>query len=212
MKSSWTYLAERYHLSDQILTALQHYVKILQQESQKYNLTTIQEEGDVIAYHLADALEVEKIIDMHAVSSFVDVGSGAGIPGLVLKIAYPSCSAILLEVLSKRRTFLQLVVDELQLSQVTIDERDWRTFLRTSHEKVQLVCARASLASAELLRMFQPSSPYRHAQLVYWASAQWQPTPREQEFLIKTHTYTVGDRTRVLAVFGEKNNKEESNV
>jgi len=204
MKSTWTGLIERYELSSSVVMSLQRYVQILQQEAQKYNLTAILNERDIIEYHLADSLEIAAFIAMNKISCLVDVGSGAGFPGLVIKIVYPHMCVILLEVIGKRRNFLQKVVDELHLEQVVIDERDWRTFLRTSHEPLQVVCARASLAPAELLRMFQPSSPYRHAQLVYWASEQWKPTERESEFLQRTHIYTVGNRKRVLALFSEQ--------
>jgi len=201
MNSQWGLLAERYHLSQHMMQQMIHYVTMLQQAAQQYNLTAIVEESDIIEYHIADSLELGNCIDMQKVNMLVDVGSGAGFPGLPLKIAYSTCTVLLLEVLAKRRVFLQQVVDALLLASVMIDERDWRTFLRTSQEQVQVICARASLKPSELLRMFQPSSPYRSAQLVYWASEQWQPTVQEEKYIQKIHEYTVGNRTRKLVVF-----------
>lgn len=138
------------------------------------------------------------IEQMHAIA---DVGTGAGFPGLALKIKYPHLQVILIEVLQKRINFLQSVIDDLQLTNISIYSHDWRTFLRKTDYKLDLICSRASLHPAELLRMFQPSSPYKNALLAYWASIEWQPEGKEAAHILKTCEYHVKDRTRKYVIF-----------
>lgn len=142
--------------------------------------------------------EITPIDQMRAIA---DVGTGAGFPGLALKIKYPHLQVILIEVLQKRINFLQSVIDDLQLTNISIYSHDWRTFLRKTDHKLDLICSRASLHPAELLRMFQPSSPYKNALLAYWASQEWEPTEKEQAHIFKTCEYQVKDRTRKYVIF-----------
>jgi 16S rRNA (guanine527-N7)-methyltransferase len=197
----WKWLTERYALTAEQQCLFERYATLLQERSEHCNLTALQTISDIVPYHFADSLEVTRCVDFPTIRSYVDVGTGAGFPGIPLNICYPEINALLLEVLKKRRVFLQDLIAALSLRHITIFEQDWRTWLRTTRYEVDLICARASLAPAELLRMFQPASPYRTARLAYWASDQWEPSPREQELIRTIHRYTVGDRTRKIVIF-----------
>ena len=76
-------------LTDNQLNQLEEYYKILVEENNKYNLTSITNKEDVYLKHFYDSLTISKIIDLDN-QSICDVGTGAGFPGLVLKIAYPN--------------------------------------------------------------------------------------------------------------------------
>lgn len=191
-------LQEKYALSEDKIAQLIRYAELLSQVP--YNVTAIHDVSEVINYHFADSLELGKAINL-TTQTIIDVGSGGGFPGIPIKIAYPNCTVILIEVIRKKREFLEHVIDSLQLENICIVEQDWRTFLRKNHESADIVCSRASLSLNELFRMFQPSSSYKNAQLVYWASEKWEPSSKERALLRKEHTYTVGNRNRKLIFF-----------
>jgi 16S rRNA G527 N7-methylase RsmG len=108
---------------------------------------------------------------------------------------------LLIEVNQKKASFLRTVIATLGLSNIDVYTQDWRTFLRTTHYDVDLFLARASLQPAELMRIFMPSSLYKKATLVYWASDQWQAVASEKKYLNNSIAYTVGNKSRKLIFF-----------
>ncbi len=199
---SW--FAERYCLGHEQILQFERYGQLLLDAAS--NVTALQDPYDILYYHFADSLEGMYGWDMGLLTALVDVGSGGGFPGIPLAIKYPHLSIILLEVVGKKRHFLQNVIDTLGLTNVVVDGRDWRTFLRTADGVVDLFCARASLVPEELLRMYRPGSRYRTAHLLYWASEQWSPSAVETGYCQGMHTYTVGNRKRKLILFHDRLN------
>ena len=94
------------------------YYELLVEWNEKMNLTAITEYGDVMKKHFIDSLSIVKAIDPKSISYMIDVGTGAGFPGLALKIAFPEIKVTLLDSLNKRITFLNAVIDELKLKDV----------------------------------------------------------------------------------------------
>jgi 16S rRNA (guanine(527)-N(7))-methyltransferase RsmG len=179
----------------------EQYLSLLLEWNEKINLTRITDFPSIIAYHFQDSLRIADCIDFNTIQGAADVGTGAGFPGIPLCIKFPALRMTLLEVIEKKAEFLQCVIDELGLSNCTVNTLDWRTFLRQSSDPVELFMARASLQPEELVRMFKPSSAYKDGQLVYWASKRWQPSSPEKPFLVKLSEYRVGDQQRVYAFF-----------
>ncbi len=167
-----------------------------------HNITAITDLASVITDHFDDSLALRTFIDCSSLQGLGDIGTGAGFPGLPLKLIYTDLPLVLIEVNAKKRAFLQSLVDEFDLKDVTITELDWRTFLRKTDYNVDLFCARASLKPEELIRVFKPTSPYNKARLVYWASHSWQPSLRVRPYVRKTHSYMVGDKKRILVLLG----------
>jgi len=200
-EKQWFLLQERYQLNALQLQKFMQFAALLQHESALYNLTKITAIPDIITYHFTDSLAIGAMLSMSAVRSCIDVGSGAGFPGVPLAIAYPDCMVGLLEVTEKRQQFLRQVIELVVLPQVHVMPYDWRTWLRITTEPVDLVVARASVHTEELVRMFQPSSIQRHSKCVYWASDNWLPSPKEERYVQQIHAYTVGDKKRKLVLF-----------
>jgi 16S rRNA (guanine527-N7)-methyltransferase len=91
---------------------------LLLEWNRRFNLTAIEEPDAVIDKHFLDSLSCATVLDLTPVGRLVDVGTGAGFPGLVLKIAYPQLEVLLLDSVEKRLRFLDRVATTLHLSGV----------------------------------------------------------------------------------------------
>lgn len=107
-------IAAGFPLSTGQLKSFSTYADLLLEWNQKMNLTAITDPFDVAVKHFADSLYGLHFINENA--SIIDVGTGAGFPGIPLKIARPSLSLTLLDSLNKRLTFLDTVVSQLNLT------------------------------------------------------------------------------------------------
>lgn len=94
------------------------YYEMLIEWNQVMNLTAITEYDDVMKKHFIDSISLCKAYDVSREISCIDVGTGAGFPGLALKIAYPNMQVTLLDSLNKRIQFLNAVIDKLGLAGV----------------------------------------------------------------------------------------------
>jgi 16S rRNA (guanine527-N7)-methyltransferase len=103
------------------LRAFQIYNRELIAWNQRVNLTRIVEPEEITVKHFLDSLSVYQALpDLPQNFSIIDVGTGAGFPGLPLKIALPNIQLTLLEATTKKTKFLQHIVDTLQLNEVTV--------------------------------------------------------------------------------------------
>lgn len=104
-------------LDDSMISAFLEYKSILLEWNKKINLTAIEDDRDVIIKHFVDSLSIMPFLkDAHRI---VDVGTGAGFPGIPLKIAQPSLEVVLLDSLEKRIGFLNTVISALQLKGIS---------------------------------------------------------------------------------------------
>ncbi len=188
-------------LAEEVVARLEQFVRLLLDWNKKMNLTAITDEREIAFYHILDSLAVADYIKSSKIASLADIGSGGGLPGIPLKILFPNLSVTLIEVNQKKASFLHYVTQELGLQDTHVCTDDWRTFLRTSTHPIDLFCARASLAMPELLRVFKPSSTYRQATLVYWASRHWQADEHAAPYVQRVQDYRVGDKQRKLIFF-----------
>jgi 16S rRNA (guanine527-N7)-methyltransferase len=177
-----------------------YYLQLLQEYNRSINLTAINEPEHVIPYHFQDSLALGHCIDMQSIRAIADVGTGAGFPGIPLKIRYPELQVLLIEVNKKKIEFLEHVIVELGLSYIQLYTSDWRTFLRNTDFALDLIVSRA-LQLDELMRMFKPSCMYKQSTLVYWAAHDWQPAENNAVFIQRICPYVVGTRKRKLVFF-----------
>ena len=109
-------LSEFYKLSDKQENQFEKYLRLLVEWNEKVTLTAITEHDDIILKHFVDSLTIEKYINNGA--SVIDVGTGAGFPGIPLKIYNESLDVTLLDSLNKRINFLNEVIKELDLEKI----------------------------------------------------------------------------------------------
>lgn len=111
--------ASEINCTDVQLEQLIKYYDMLIEKNKVMNLTAITEFDEFAVKHFSDCLSIKRIIDLQG-ESIIDVGTGAGFPGIPLKIVYPDIKLTLLDSLNKRLVFLSDVVEELQLKNVSI--------------------------------------------------------------------------------------------
>ena len=102
-------------LSEEQINQFIRYYEMLVEKNKVMNLTAITEFDEVIEKHFLDSLSLIKVYDLTKEVSVLDMGTGAGFPGIPLKIAFPELKVTLVDSLNKRILFLQEVIDTLQL-------------------------------------------------------------------------------------------------
>lgn len=102
-------------LTDKQIEQFLIYYELLTEWNSFMNLTAITEYEDVLKKHFVDSVSLIQAVDVRKELTLIDVGTGAGFPGLVLKIAYPELKVTLLDSLQKRIQFLDAVIEKLGL-------------------------------------------------------------------------------------------------
>ncbi len=137
------------------LKQLDTYYHLLVEENKKYNLTAITEESNVYLKHFYDSLTILKSISLTD-QYICDIGTGAGFPGMVLKIMFPNIKLDLLDATTKKCTFLNIVVSQLNLKNVRIINARCEDYAKEVREKYDLVTSRAVAPLKHLLEYSIP--------------------------------------------------------
>ena len=130
-------------INDEKLFQLQKYYELLVSWNKKINLTSITEKKDVYLKHFYDILTITQIIDLNYEESLCDIGTGAGFPGIVLKIFFPHLKVTLVESLNKRVIFLKEVIQTLQLKDIEVICERAEDYAKRIRDKFDVVTSRA---------------------------------------------------------------------
>ena len=130
-------------ITDNQLEKLNEYYEMLIEWNNKINLTRIIEKDEVYLKHFYDSLTLKKVIDLKKDYNICDIGTGAGFPGIVLKIIFPNLKITLVDSLNKRINFLNEVIKELKLTDIETVHARAEDYAKENREKFDIVTSRA---------------------------------------------------------------------
>lgn len=105
-------------LTEEKLEKLNKFYNLLIEWNKKINLTRIEEEEEVYLKHFYDSLTIAKAVYLSEIKTLCDIGTGAGFPGIVLKIFYPNLKITLIDSLKKRVNYLNEIIKDLGIDNI----------------------------------------------------------------------------------------------
>ena len=132
-------------IDEEKINQLNKYYEMLVEKNKVMNLTAITEYDEVVIKHFVDSLAISKVYNMIPVKNIIDIGTGAGFPGMVLKVFYPDIQFTLLDSLNKRVGFLKEVAEALSLKKIDAVHGRAEDYARQANhrEKYDLCVSRA---------------------------------------------------------------------
>ena len=144
------------NLNEKQLEQLDIYCKFLLEYNSHTNLTAIKEEDQVYLKHFYDSLTFIKAIDVTKYENLLDIGTGAGFPGMVLKIVFPNLEVTLLDSNNKKINFLKELTMKLGLTNINFYHGRAEEFCIKNREKFDIVSARAVTNMTALTELCLP--------------------------------------------------------
>jgi len=138
------------NINEEQLKKLEKYYELIIEKNKVMNLTRIIEKDDVYLKHFYDSLTLIKVIDLNERLTLCDVGTGAGFPGIVLKIVFPNLKITLIDSLQKRINFLKEVIEILDLKDIEALHTRSEEYIKSNSNKFDIVTSRA-VANLKLL-------------------------------------------------------------
>lgn len=143
-------------LTDKQLDELNTYKEFLKEYNSHTNLTTITEDNEIYLKHFYDSLTLAKYVDLSNVNKMLDIGTGAGFPGMVIKIVFPSIDMYLMDSNNKKLDFLTQLSEKLGLTNVHMLHVRAEEYAKTNRESFDLVTSRAVAALPILTELALP--------------------------------------------------------
>ena len=143
-------------ITEEQLKKLNTYYNFLKEYNEHTNLTAITEEEEIYLKHFFDSLTIVKAHNFQD-EKILDIGSGAGFPGMILKIFYPDLDMFLLDSNNKKTRFLEELSQKLELKKISIIKDRAEEYIRNNREKFDIVTSRAV---ANLTTLSEISIPF----------------------------------------------------
>lgn len=137
------------------LQKLDIYYHLLKEENQKYNLTNITDESEVYLKHFYDSLTIVKSIKLDN-QYLCDIGTGAGFPGMVIKIFFPKLHVDLIDATQKKCNFLSMVIEKLKLENISVINARAEEYSKENRERYDIITSRAVAPLKHLLEYSIP--------------------------------------------------------
>ncbi|MFW6268533.1 MAG: 16S rRNA (guanine(527)-N(7))-methyltransferase RsmG [Bacillota bacterium] len=159
---------------------LYQYTQFLIKENKKYNLTTVTNIEEIIQKHLLDSLSIFKIKHLQF-DNFIDVGSGAGLPGLILKIYRPKLKSVLIDSTLKKVRFMIKTADKLSLNdnlEILHERAEKLAHQNGYREKYDLATARA-VAPLKILIEYTIPFVKKNGLVILYKGPDWKNEKKE---------------------------------
>lgn len=148
------------------------YYEILVEKNKVMNLTAITEFKDVVRKHFIDSTSITRVLDLQKVGTLIDVGTGAGFPGVPIQILYPHLGTLLVDSLGKRVRFLEEVTAELNLQNVTcIHSRAEDLAREKNYRESYDVCTSRAVANLAVLAEYDLPFVKKNGYFISYKSA-----------------------------------------
>ena len=131
------------NITDEMLDKLDIYCSFLLEYNKHTNLTAIKEENDIYLKHFYDSLTLTKVIDLNEYNTLLDIGSGAGFPGMVLKIFFPKLKVYLVDSNNKKCKFLLELKEKLNVDNLIVINNRIENLYNEFLNSIDIVTARA---------------------------------------------------------------------
>ena len=143
-------------LTDKQLDELNTYKEFLKEYNSHTNLTTITEDNEIYLKHFYDSLTLAKYVDLNNVNKMLDIGTGAGFPGMVIKIVFPNIDMYLMDSNNKKLDFLTQLSEKLGLTNIHMLHVRAEEYAKNNRESFDLVTSRAVAALPILTELALP--------------------------------------------------------
>lgn len=162
------------------------YYELLVEWNKVMNLTGITEYDEVNEKHFIDSLSIIKLLDLSNIKNVIDIGSGAGFPGVPLKIAFPHLKIVLLDSLQKRVRFLNEVINEIGLDDIIVLHGRAEDYARSPEYREQFdLCVSRAVANLSVLSEYCIPYVKVGGRFIAYKSGNIQEELRQSEMAIK---------------------------
>lgn len=142
-------------INEKLKQQINSFYELLVEENKKYNLTRIVDKGEMLNKHFLDSLLFTKDLVLTN-QKLVDIGTGAGFPGIVLKFFYPDLDVTLIEASQKKAKFLTLAIKNFHLKKIKVINERAEDYARKNRDQFDIVVSRAVATLRILLELGAP--------------------------------------------------------